>query len=162
VAYAIIEPRHDLNGLSMQKPQELRNFLEEAARISQYRERRQETSLRLVETRKNSNTLRRYLPGVEKSSYSIWRYKQKSPSNINCCKKNCTYHSLIMLQRKDEAINQRTHAEKEIQKLEAELETVLSNQRNAEKEYEETRAKNMQLVTSCSKYKATLCCRCLR
>ena len=138
--YAIIE-QGMISRIIDAKPQELRNFLEEAARISQYRERRQETSLRLVETRKNltrlediCQELKIQLQHLEIQAEIAQQYKLLQ-------EKLHISQSLLWLQRRDEAINQRTHAEKEIQKLEAELETVLSNQRNAEKEYEETRAK---------------------
>ncbi len=54
--YAIIE-QGMISRIIDAKPQELRSFLEEAAGISQYRERRQETFLRLIETRKNLTRL---------------------------------------------------------------------------------------------------------
>jgi chromosome segregation protein len=138
--YAIIE-QGMISRIIDAKPQELRNFLEEAAGISQYRVRRQETTLRLVDTRKNltrlediCQELKSQLQHLEIQAEIAQKYKLLQ-------EKLHTSQSLLWLQRRDEAINQRTHAEKEIHKLEAELEIVLSNQRNAEKEYEETRAK---------------------
>lgn len=138
--YAIIE-QGMISRIIEAKPQELRNFLEEAAGISQYRERRQETSSRLVETRKNltrlediCQELKTQLQHLEIQAEIARKYKLLQ-------EKLRISQSLLWLQRKDEAINQRTHAEKEIQRLETELEIVISDQRHAEEKYEETRVK---------------------
>ena len=138
--YAIIE-QGMISRIIEAKPQELRNFLEEAAGISQYRERRQETSSRLVETRKNltrlediCQELKTQLQHLEIQAETARKYKLLQ-------EKLRISQSLLWLQRKDEAINQRTHVEKEIQRLETELEIVISDQRHAEEKYEETRVK---------------------
>src|SRR5690242_21141458 len=51
-AYAIIE-QGMISRVITSKPEELRVFLEEAAGVSKYRERRRETELRLEDTREN-------------------------------------------------------------------------------------------------------------
>lgn len=138
--YAIIE-QGMISRIIEAKPQELRSFLEEAAGISQYRERRQETFLRLVETRKNLTRLEDIrqeltlqLQHLEIQAIIAQQYKSLQ-------EKLQKTQSLLWLQREAEAIDQRTHAENEIQRLEAELDIVLTSQHNAEREYEKTRAK---------------------
>lgn len=138
--YAIIE-QGMISRIIDAKPLELRSFLEEAAGISQYRERRHETSLRLADTRKNLARiedicleLKNQLQHLEAQAEIAQRYQLLQ-------KKLHISQSLLWLQRRNEAIHQRMLAEQEIQKLEIELDITLSNQHNAEKSYEEARAK---------------------
>ncbi|SFE08766.1 chromosome segregation protein SMC [Nitrosomonas sp. Nm166] len=138
--YAIIE-QGMISRIIEAKPQELKNFLEEAAGISQYRERRQETFSRLEETRKNLARiedlcleLKTHLQRLEIQAEIAQQYQSlQEKLHISQC--------LLWLQRKSDAMNQRTNAEKEIQRLEVQLQTILSKQHDAEKEYEATRAK---------------------
>src|SRR5204863_9288654 len=51
-AYSIIE-QGMISRVITSKPEELRVFLDDAARVSKYRERRRETELRLQDTREN-------------------------------------------------------------------------------------------------------------
>ena len=123
------------------KPQELRNFLEEAAGISQYRERRQETFLRLVETRKNLTRLEDICQELKSQLQHLEIQAKIAQQYKSLQEKLQRSQSLLWLQRRTDAIDQRTHAENEIQGLEAELEIALTNQHNAEREYEKTRIK---------------------
>ncbi len=138
--YAIIE-QGMISRIIDAKPLELRSFLEEAAGISQYRGRRHETSLRLADTRKNLARiedicleLKNQLQHLETQAEIAQRYQLLQ-------KELHMSQSLLWLQRRNEAIHQRVLAEKEIQKLEIELDITLSSQHNAEKSYEEARAK---------------------
>lgn len=138
--YAIIE-QGMISRIIEAKPQELRSFLEEAAGISQYRERRQETFLRLLETRKNLTRLEDICQELT-SQLQHLEIQAKIAQNFKRLQEQLhRSQSLFWLQRRTEAINQQTHAEKEIQRLEAELEIVLRDQHNAEREYEKIRAK---------------------
>ena len=65
--YAIIE-QGMISRIIEAKPEELRVFLEEAAGISRYRERRRETELRLADTSRKSFAGERYLPGTGKTA----------------------------------------------------------------------------------------------
>lgn len=138
--YAIIE-QGMISRIIEAKPHELKNFLEEAAGISQYRERRQETFLRLEETRKNLSRiedlcleLKTHLQHLEIQAEIAQQYQSLQ-------EKMQTSQCLLWLQRKSDALNQQADAEKEIRQLEIKLQTALSNQHAAEKEYEETRTK---------------------
>ncbi|WP_292994122.1 chromosome segregation protein SMC [Nitrosomonas sp.] len=138
--YAIIE-QGMISRIIEAKPQELRNFLEEAAGISQYRERRQETFLRLVETRKNLTRLEDICQELKSQLQHLEIQAKIAQQYKSLQEKLQRSQSLLWLQRRTDAIDQRTHAQNEIQGLEAELEIALTNQHNAEREYEKTRIK---------------------
>lgn len=138
--YAIIE-QGMISRIIEAKPQELRSFLEEAAGISQYRERRQETFLRLVETRKNLTRLEDICQELTAQLQHLEIQARIARQYKSLKEKLQKSQSLLWLQRRAEAIEQRRHAENKIQSLEAELEGVLTAQHNAEKEYEKIRAK---------------------
>ncbi len=136
--YAIIE-QGMISRIIEAKPQELKSFLEEAAGITQYRERRQETSLRLVETRKNLTRLEDICRELESQLYHLAMQAEIATQYQSLQDQLQRSQSLLWLQRKAEAIHQHTEASKEIQKLEIELETALLNQRNAEQDYDAAR-----------------------
>ncbi|MER2512386.1 MAG: chromosome segregation protein SMC [Nitrosomonas ureae] len=138
--YAIIE-QGMISRIIEAKPQELKNFLEEAAGISQYRERRHDTSLRLTETRKNlvrlediHQELGTQLQRLETQANTAMQYQLLQDAAHKS-------QSLLWLQRRADAIHQCDAAKKEIQKLEAELGITLSAQHTAEKDYETVRKK---------------------
>ncbi len=64
-AYAIIG-QNTINRIVEAKPEELRIFLEEAAGISKYKERRRETELRLRDTRENLTRVEDILRELDK------------------------------------------------------------------------------------------------
>lgn len=138
--YAIIE-QGMISRIIEAKPQELRSFLEEAAGISQYRERRQETFLRLVETRKNLTRVEDICQELALQLQHLKIQAKIAQQYKSLQEKLQRSQSLLWLQHKTEAVNQRTLAENEIQRIETELEIVLTNQHDAEKEYEKIRAK---------------------
>ncbi|SEP92363.1 chromosome segregation protein SMC [Nitrosomonas ureae] len=142
--YAIIE-QGMISRIIEAKPLELKNFLEEAAGISQYRERRHDTSLRLTETRKNlirlediHQELETQLQRLETQANTAMQYQLLQDAAHKS-------QSLLWLQRRADAMHQRDAAKKEIQKLEAELDITLSTQHNAEKDYENTRKKEQAI-----------------
>ncbi|MBS0300278.1 MAG: chromosome segregation protein SMC [Proteobacteria bacterium] len=137
--YAIIE-QGMISRIIEAKPHELRNFLEEAAGISQYRERRQETSTRLAESRKNLTRLEDIRQELEAQLQHL-EVQAKTAQLFNDLQEKL-YHAQLQLWllRRTEAGKQRDHAHQEIRALEIELETTLSTLHHAEKNYEEARA----------------------
>lgn len=137
--YAIIE-QGMISQIIEAKPQELRNFLEEAAGISQYRERRQETASRLAETRKNLTRLQdiqqelgvqlRHLQAQATVALRYQTLQEKLQQS----------QALLWFQRKTEITRHYEQVKHEIAGLEVELQTAIGAQRNAEKAFEETRA----------------------
>ncbi|WP_297325113.1 chromosome segregation protein SMC [Nitrosomonas sp.] len=142
--YAIIE-QGMISRIIEAKPQELRSFLEEAAGISQYRERRQETFSHLIETRKNLTRLVDISQELETQLQHLQIQANTAQQYQSLQEKLHTAQSLLWLQRRSDAINQRSHAEKEIQALEFALEAALSSQHQAEKEYETAREKEREI-----------------
>ena len=136
--YAIIE-QGMLSRIIEAKPIELKGFLEEAAGISQYRERRQETSARLMESRKNLTRLADIqqeliiqLQHLELQAEAAERYQTfQHEMHIT--------QSLLWLHKRNDALRQQNVAANAILKLETELEQVLSGQNNAEIEFQHYR-----------------------
>lgn len=138
--YAIIE-QGMISRVIEAKPLELKSFLEEAAGISQYRERRHDTSLRLIETRKNlirledlRQELETQLQHLETQANIATQYQLLQGAMHKS-------QSLLWLQRRADAMHQHDAARNEILKLETKLEATLSVQHNAEKDYEIVRKK---------------------
>lgn len=136
--YAIIE-QGMISRIIEAKPEELRAFLEEAAGISKYRERRRETELRLADTRENllrvddiCQELGKQLQHLEEQAKVAIQFKDRQ-NQLH------TAQNLLWLARKQEAAMQRIRAEKEIQRLETELEAETACLRDAEKRLEEKR-----------------------
>lgn len=131
--YAIIE-QGMLSRIIEAKPVELKGFLEEAAGISQYRERRQETSTRLIEARKNLTRLADIqqeliiqLQHLELQAEAAERY-QIYQHELHIAQ------SLLWLHKRNDALQQRSVATNTILKLETELAQVFSTQSSAEVE----------------------------
>ena len=139
--YAIIE-QGMISRIIEAKPEELRVFLEEAAGVSKYRERRRETELRLADTRENllrvddiCQELEKQLQHLEEQAEVAGKFKDMQ-SQLSAA------HNLLWLARKQEAVSQRLRREKEVQRLELELEAETSCLRDTEKRLEEGRAKH--------------------
>lgn len=139
--YAIIE-QGMISRIIEAKPEELRVFLEEAAGVSKYRERRRETELRLSDTRENllrvddiCQELEKQLQHLEKQAEVAGKYKDMQTQLTLA-------HNLLWLARKQEAATHRARREKEVQRLELELETEISCLRDIEKRLEDGRTKH--------------------
>ncbi|MEP7073777.1 MAG: chromosome segregation protein SMC [Nitrosospira sp.] len=139
--YAIIE-QGMISRIIEAKPEELRVFLEEAAGISKYRERRRETELRLGDTRENllrvsdiCQELKKQLLHLEEQSKVASRFKDMK-AQLHMAQ------NLFWWARKQEAALQRSNAEKEFQSLQTTLEFETANLRYAEKRLEDKRAQH--------------------
>lgn len=118
--YAIIE-QGMISRIIEAKPQELKMYLEEAAGISKYRERRHETELRLTDTRKNLmrvedivRELRQQIEHLEIQAEVAQRYTALNNDLHR------TQHTL-WLQQRNTATKQRIAVEEEIKQLEQTL-----------------------------------------
>ncbi len=139
--YAIIE-QGMISRIIEAKPEELRVFLEEAAGISKYRERRRETELRLADTRENllrvsdiCQELKKQLLHLEEQSRAASRFKDMK-AQLHMAQ------NLFWWARKQEAALQRTNSEKEFHSLQTTLEFETANLRDAEKRLEDKRAQH--------------------
>lgn len=136
--YAIIE-QGMISRIIEAKPHELRSFLEEAAGISQYRERRQETSTRLAESRKNLTRLEDIRQELVTQLQHL-EIQAKTAQQFNRLQENLHHaQSQLWLLRRAEAMKQLEQANQEIQSRENELKISLATLHHAEKDYEEVR-----------------------
>jgi len=138
-AYAIIE-QGMISRIIEARPEELRVFLEEAAGISRYKERRRETALRLNDTRENllrlddiRTELQTQLQRLEVQARVAQQY-QELQSSLQ------TSQNLLWLLKKHEAGTQRERFQREVQRLGNELEAETARLRSAESQLEQMRA----------------------
>ncbi|MGH8766908.1 MAG: chromosome segregation protein SMC [Burkholderiales bacterium] len=137
--YAIIE-QGMISRIIEARPEDLRSFLEEAAGVSKYRERRRETELRLEDTRKNllrvDDILRELgaqLEHLESQAERAGRYRELEAELKR------TQHTLWLLRKRDAAA-QRARIGRDIEATGVELEAETASLRDAEKRVEELRA----------------------
>ena len=135
--YAIIE-QGMISRIIEAKPQDLKYFLEEAAGISKYRERRHETELRLTDTHKNLVRIEDILSELKNQ---IGHLEDQAKTAIEYNSLNQQLHEtqhILWLKHRIKATNERITAEKEIKTLEQTLETEISqtqlNKEQREKE----------------------------
>ncbi|SFW18000.1 chromosome segregation protein SMC [Nitrosovibrio sp. Nv17] len=139
--YAIIE-QGMISRIIEAKPEELRVFLEEAAGVSKYRERRRETGLRLGDTRENllrtgdiARELGTQLQRLEEQAEIASRHADMT-SRLQ------TVQNLLWLARKREAAAQRATAEKGLHALQEAFELETANLRRAERRLEAQRVRH--------------------
>ena len=139
--YAIIE-QGMISRIIEAKPQELRIFLEEAAGISKYRERRHETGLRLTDARSNLlriddilEELEKQLRHLEEQGKVAIRYQDLHEQL------SATQYALWSL-RKQQATAQRLTIQAEIKRLIQELEKIQMDLQGADGKLGEFRARH--------------------
>ena len=140
-AYAIIE-QGMISRVIEAKPEELRIFLEEAAGVSKYRERRRETELRLKDTRENLlrvDDIRQELDKqIEHLQAQAEVARQYHALNADLQKTQ----GLLWFTRKQDAAASRNRHVREVERLGIELESEMAKLREAEKRLEELRAQH--------------------
>lgn len=134
-SYAIIE-QGMISRLIEAKPEELRNFLEEAAGISKYKERRRETETRIRHTRENLERLAdlreeidKQLARLQRQSRSAERYKELKQQDRELKAEHLTLHWSELKTELDAR-------DKEIQHIETALQQVIAEQRSSESKIE--------------------------
>jgi len=142
-AYAIIE-QGMISRVIEAKPEELRIFLEEAAGVSKYRERRRETEYRLRDTRENllrvddvRSELDKQLEHLQAQAEVATRYHDFQG------RLRAAQNQLWLLRKQDAAAQRNRHA-REIERITIELEAETARLRDAEKRLEEMRAQHFR------------------
>ena len=137
-SYAIIE-QGMISRLIEAKPEELRNFLEEAAGISKYKERRRETETRIRHTRENLERLsdlreeiEKQLARLQRQSRSAEKYKEFKQDERELKAEHLTLHWRELKTELDSR-------DKKIQGTETSLEQVIAEQRSTESSIESNR-----------------------
>ena len=140
-AYAIIE-QGMISRVIESKPEELRVFLEEAAGVSKYKERRRETELRLRDTQENltrvDDILDELTQQLERLSAQAEVAKQYTALNEELE----TTKNLLWLNKKRDAVRQYERAHNDVQQIQNELEAQTAQLRHAEKDIEQARAEH--------------------
>ena len=142
-AYSIIE-QGMISRVITSKPEELRVFLEEAAGVSKYRERRRETELRLEDTRENlarvgdiRAELETQLTHLAQQAEVAARYRElQSQLALN--------HNLLAFTRLREAEQARNRYSNEVQKVQVALEAETAKLRESERALEELRNRHYE------------------
>ncbi|SEK40749.1 chromosome segregation protein SMC [Nitrosovibrio tenuis] len=142
--YAIIE-QGMISRIIEAKPEELRVFLEEAAGVSKYRERRRETELRLADTSENLLRVGDICQELEKQLLRL-EQQAKIASRFNELKAQLlATQNLLWCARKQEAAAQRVLAEHELQSMQTAFEAETARLRAAETRLGEKRAQHYAL-----------------
>jgi chromosome segregation protein len=138
-AYAIIE-QGMISRIIEAKPEEMRVFLEEAAGVSKYKERRRETEHRLADTRENlsrvsdiRNELGAQIDKLEKQAEVARRYNELSAERTH--KQN-----LLWLLRRNDAQAETQRHTREIERSSVELEAETARLRELERGLEQLRS----------------------
>ncbi|HZM46922.1 MAG TPA: chromosome segregation protein SMC [Burkholderiales bacterium] len=140
-AYAIME-QGMISRVIEAKPEELRVFLEEAAGVSKYRERRRETELRLTDTRENLLRVDDIRQELDKQLEHLAAQAEVAGRYHELQGRLTTTQSLMWLLRRQEAAAQRARHGREIERLGVELEAETARLREAERQLEEMRTRH--------------------
>jgi chromosome segregation protein len=139
--YAIIE-QGMISRIIEAKPEDLRAFLEEAAGVSKYRERRRETELRLEDTRENllrvddiRQELAKRLEHLEEQAEQARKYREFEAQLRNG-------QQLLWLTRKRDAASQRARVQRDLDAAGVELEAETARLREAQRKVEDLRAEH--------------------
>jgi len=143
-AYAIIE-QGMISRIIEAKPEELRIFLEEAAGVSKYRDRRRETELRIGDTRDNLLRVSDILQELEKQLVHLGAQAEVAKQYRALETQRDTTQSLFWLVKKQEAESQRARFAHSTEKTRTELEGETARLRDIESQLETARSGHYQL-----------------
>ena len=137
-AYAIIE-QGMISRVISSKPEELRIFLEEAAGVSKYRERRRETQLRLEDSRDNLSRVEDIRSELGAQLDKLAQQAEVAARYHELQKDLATSQNLLAFTRQREAAASRDRHANEIRKIEVGIEAETARQRECEAELERLR-----------------------
>jgi chromosome segregation protein len=143
-AYAIIE-QGMISRIIEAKPEELRIFLEEAAGVSKYRDRRRETELRIGDTRDNLLRVSDILQELEKQLVHLGAQAEVAKQYRALETQRDTTQHLFWLVKKQEAESQRAKFAHATEKTRTELEAETARLRDIESQLETARSGHYQL-----------------
>jgi chromosome segregation protein len=143
-AYAIIE-QGMISRIIEAKPEELRIFLEEAAGISKYRDRRRETELRIGDTRDNLLRVSDILQELEKQLVHLGEQAEVAKQYRALETQRDTTQQLFWLVKKQEAEAQRIRFAQGTEKTRTELEGETARLREIESQLETARSGHYRL-----------------
>jgi len=137
-AYGIIE-QGMISRIIEAKPEELRVFLEEAAGVSKYRERRRETELRIGDTRDNLHRVNDIREELGKQLEHLEGQAEVAAKYRDLQAQLASTQHLLWYTRRQEAGAQRARLARDIDRTTVEVEAEGARLRDAEKRAEELR-----------------------
>ena len=143
-AYAIIE-QGMISRIIEAKPEELRVFLEEAAGVSKYRDRRRETELRIADTRENLLRVDDILQELGKQLAHLTEQAEVAKQYRALEVERDTTQHLFWLVNKREAETRRVRFAQAAEKTKTELEAETARLRELESQLEGVRSGHYQL-----------------
>jgi chromosome segregation protein len=138
-SYSIIE-QGTISRLIEAKPDDLRAFLEEAAGISKYKERRRETENRIRHTRENLDRLNDLLEEIEKQLDKLKRQSRAAERYKELKAEERQVKAELLALRYSAMHEESAERERQLNERELAMESELAAQRNAEAELEKLRA----------------------
>ena len=143
-AYAIIE-QGMISRIIEAKPEELRVFLEEAAGVSKYRDRRRETELRLADTRVNLSRVADILHELDQQLVHLTEQAEVAKTYRELETRRETTQRLLWLVNKQEAEARRVRFAQQLEKNRNELEAEIAKLRETESHLESARSEHFAL-----------------
>jgi chromosome segregation protein len=143
-AYAIIE-QGMISRIIEAKPEELRVFLEEAAGVSKYRDRRRETELRIGDTRENLLRVADILHELDKQLTHLTEQAEVAKRYRELQVRHDTTQRLLWLLNKQEAAARRVRFAQAVEKTKNELEAETAHLREVESQLESARGEHYKL-----------------
>jgi chromosome segregation protein len=144
-AYAIIE-QGMISRIIEAKPEELRVFLEEAAGVSKYRDRRRETELRIGDTRENLLRVADILHELDKQLVHLGEQAEVAKRYRELQVRHDTTQRLLWLLNKQEAAARRVKFGQLVEKTKNELESEIARLREVENQLESARSEHYVLA----------------
>ncbi len=144
-AYAIIE-QGMISRVIEAKPEELRVFLEEAAGVSKYRDRRRETELRLGDTRDNLLRVGDILQELDKQLGHLGEQAVVAKQYRELEAQREMTQRLLWLVNKQEAESRRARLSQQVEKTKNELEAEIAKLREVESQLESARSEHFALA----------------
>ncbi len=142
-AYSIIE-QGMISRVITSKPEELRVFLEEAAGVSKYRERRRETELRLEDTRENLARVGDIRAELDSQLTHLAQQAEVASRYNELHAQLALNHNLLAFTRLREAEQAKNRYGNEVQKVTVSLEAETAKLRESERALEELRHRHYQ------------------
>lgn len=142
-AYSIIE-QGMISRVITSKPEELRVFLEEAAGVSKYRERRRETELRLEDTRENLSRVGDIQSELGTQIEHLGQQAEVAAKYNELQAQLALNHNLLAFTRLRESESSKTRYANEVQKVTVALEAEMAKLRENERALEELRSRHYQ------------------
>lgn len=141
-AYAIIE-QGMISRIVEAKPEDLRVFLEEAAGISKYKERRRETEHRLTDTRENLDRVMDILQELGAQIEKLERQAQVANRFQELSAQRNEKQNLLTLAKRNEAANEAQKHLGELERAGLEIESETAGLRSVERKIEQIRTEHL-------------------